>query len=318
MSISSETRVKDSTTLNVNDTSSQTNVPDWLSKKFISKILQKHFTGKSEIQVERLDIGSLGGNGDSYASLMFRVVVHFSSDNHRHDKRMMNVVVKTLPLFEMALEKLGSGNYNVQNKEMEMYLNLLPKMKELLVKAGECPNFAPVCYGIEKHFDVIVLEDLSETKYVVADRFQQLNFEHVILGLKKLARFHAASAFMYQENPRLFDLFRSGFFTRETDVFHVMFESLCDAFNDEIETWEGFEYYAMKMKNVRKNLIKFAQRAFDCDADDFLVLNHGDLWATNLMFNYNQHGRPVDVKLIDFQFSHIGSPALDLIVRFFH
>lgn len=298
----------------VNDTPSlPSNVPTWLNKKFIASILQRHFGEKStEVRIERLDINSLGGNGESYASMMFRVVVHFASTNQR---QAMNVVVKTLPLFEMALEKLGSGNYNVQNKEMEMYQHLLPEMKALLVKAGECPNFAPVCYGIEKKFDVIILEDLSESNYVVADRLKQLNSAHTMLGLQKLARFHAAGAFMYhQQNPSRFDLFQSGFFTRKTDAFHVMFESLCDAFVDEIATWQGFEYYALKMRKVRKNLIKCGQRAFDCDADDFLVLNHGDLWTTNIMFNYDENGRPIDAKLIDFQFSHIGSPALDLIV----
>lgn len=298
----------------VNDTPSKpNNVPTWLNKNFIARILAEHFTKEPEVRVDRLDINSLGGNGDSYASLMFRVGVHLTSGS---EKRVMNVVVKTLPLFEMALEKLGGDNYNVQNKEMEMYQKLLPEIKKLLVKAGECPNFAPVCYGIEKKFDVIVLEDLSELKFVVADRILQLNSEHTLLGLKKLAQFHAASAYMFERDPSSFDLFRCGFFTRKTDAFHTMFESLCDAFNDEIATWKGFEYYAVKMRNVRKNLVRFGQRAFDCDADDFLVLNHGDLWTTNLMFNYDENGRPIDVKLIDFQFSHIGSPALDLIVSY--
>ena len=93
-----------------------------------------------------------------------------------------------------------------------------------------------------------------------------------------------------------------------------MFETLCEAFIEEVVTWEGFEYYARKLEQVRKNLIKNALRAFDCDDGDLHVLNHGDLWTNNLMFKYDEAENPIDAVLLDFQFTSYGSPALDLIV----
>lgn len=297
---------------NVNDIVQQENVPFWLNKDYLTKILRNYFGKSSSFKVERMVVKSLGGNGDSFASLMFRLIIDFSIN--KKDVKTMSVVLKTLPLLDVALEKLGSDHYNVQNKEMEMYNKIVPRMKELLEIAGESPNFAPQCYGIDLEHDVMVLEDLALSKFVMADRIKQLDLEHALLSLRLIARFHAASAFMVDENRKTFKLFNSGFFSRETDAFHVLFESICDALVDEVATWDGYEYYAKKLPSVRRNLIEYSRRCFDCDDDDFLVLNHGDLWTTNLMYNYDENGRPTDAKIIDFQFSWVGSPTIDLIV----
>ena len=46
------------------------------------------------------------------------------------------------------------------------------------------------------------------------------------------------------------------------------------------------------------------------------VLNHGDDWVNNMMFKYDDEGRVLDTKFIDFQMSFWGSPANDLIYFF--
>jgi hypothetical protein len=297
----------------VNDIVSQENVPVWLNKDFLTKYMQKYFGGSSNFCITRMIVKSLGGNGDSFASLMFRVILDYSIGNK--ETKTLSVVVKTLPLIEIALERLGSKNYNVQNKEMEMYFKIIPRMKELLKDAGENTDFVPECYGIDTKHSVMLLEDLALSKFVMACRVKRLDLEHTLLGLRLLARMHAASAYMIDENKETFKLFKHGFFSRGIDgSFDILFESICDAFVDEVSTWDGYEYYAKKLPSVRRNLIEYAQRSFDCDDEDFLVLNHGDLWTTNLMWQYNENCRPTDVKMIDFQYSWVGSPALDLIV----
>lgn len=43
------------------------------------------------------------------------------------------------------------------------------------------------------------------------------------------------------------------------------------------------------------------------------VLAHGDVWTNNVMVKYDANtGRPIDVLLIDFQYSFWGSPTIDL------
>lgn len=288
-------------------------VPLWLNNLFVQNILQK-FHCNDNLKVKNLKIQQCGGKGDSYASIMYRVGAHYYDMKAPEKAVSKSLIVKMLPEHEMALEKLGSGNYNVQDKEMEMYAKFLPQFSAILSSIGEDPNIFPAMLAVDKKLDVIVLEDLAEKKFSMLDRLKGLDLDHIQMALRKLARMHAASAVIFAKNPEAFAHLDTGFFTRKTDVFHVMFESLCEGLIEEISTWEGFEYYAKKIVNVRKSLVKYAQKAFDREEGDFLVLNHGDLWTNNLMFIHNQQGDPVDCVLLDFQFAAIGSPALDLIV----
>ena len=287
-------------------------IPAWLNKAYIQSTLQKFYRDE-DLKVNCLRITQCGGKGESYASSMYRVGTSFSDGSNK--KQFKTFVVKTLPEVDIALEKLGSSNYNVQNKEMEMYDHVLPEFRRILKSINEEADIFPAVIAVDKTIDVIILEDLAEKQFVMADRLKGLHLEETFLALRKLARMHAASAIAHEKNPSLFNLFDTGFFTRKTDVFHVMFESLCDGMIAEVATWDGYEYYAKKLVSVRKNLIKNAQRAFDCDDGDFHVLTHGDLWTNNLMYKYNESGAPVDAVLLDFQFASYGSPALDLIVR---
>jgi Ecdysteroid kinase-like family len=287
--------------------------PDWLNNLFVQNILQKHHCNDN-LKVKYLRIQQCGGKGDSYASTMYRVGAFYCDVKTPEKLVSKSLIVKTLPAHEMAMEKLGSNNYNVQDKEMEMYEKFLPQFRDILEAIDEDAEIFPAMLAVDKKLDVIVLEDLAERKFVMCDRLKSLDLDHILMSLRKLARMHAASAVIYAKNPETFAHLDTGFFTRKTDVFHVMFESLCDGFIEEISSWEGYEYYAKKVVNVRKSLVKNAQKAFDHEEGDFLVLNHGDLWTNNLMFTYGPDGKPADCVLLDFQFSAVGSAALDLIV----
>lgn len=288
-------------------------IPVWLNETFIERILQKHFN-EQNLKVKSLEIQECGGKGESYASIMYRVGVFYSQGKSSDVTIFKSLIVKTLPEHELALEKLGANNYNVQNKEMEMYEKTLPEFERVLELGNDDINVFPKVIGIDRHFEVIVLEDLAQKKFVMADRIKGLDQEHTMMALRKLARLHAASVIIQKKDPKAFANIDKGFFTRSTNVFHVMFESLCDAMIEEVATWKGFEYYSQKLPNVRKNLISNAQKSFDCADEELNVLNHGDLWTNNLMYRYDEAGRPIDAVLLDFQFAFYGSPALDLMV----
>jgi Ecdysteroid kinase-like family len=289
-------------------------IPSWLNEAFIQDILQKHDRNQ-DLRVKSLQIQQCGGKGDSYASMMYRIGTTFFDLKAPDSIISQSLIAKTLPELDLALEKLGAGNYNVQDKEMEMYEKVLPEFERLLKSIDEDADIFPKVLGVDRSYDVIILEDLQEKKFVMENRLLCLDLDHVLMALRKLARMHAASAVVNQRNPSALKNIDTGFFTRKTDSFHVMFESLCDAMLGEVATWEGFEHYAKKLVNVRKSLVKNAQRAFDCDEGDFHVLNHGDLWTNNLMYSYDDSGALADCVLLDFQFAAFGSPALDLIVR---
>jgi hypothetical protein len=291
-------------------------IPGWLTNEFIQNILQNHHQNKS-LTVKCLKIQQCGAKGESYASIMYRIGTYFCDGINQGTTKFESYIAKTLPTAKIAIEKLGSANYNVQNKEMEMYQKSLPEFKRLLDSINEDSDFFPNVLAVVWKHDVIILEDLVTKKFVMADRLVGLDMDHIKMALRKLARMHAASAMILAEDPSAFAHLDTGLFTRKTDVYHVMYESLCEALVEEVNEWDGYEYYAKKLNKVRNPLVSYARRSFDCDDGDFHVLIHGDLWTTNMMYKYDDAGAPTDCVMYDYQFACVGSPALDLIVRIY-
>ncbi|XP_033219713.1 uncharacterized protein LOC117174591 [Belonocnema kinseyi] len=80
------------------------------------------------------------------------------------------------------------------------------------------------------------------------------------------------------------------------------------------EKWKDEEYQEIACK-LRKIIDEIRTRlisAFEYDADEFCVLNHGDFWTSNVMFKCNEKGNPCDALIVDFQLIHYTSPAIDL------
>lgn len=49
-----------------------------------------------------------------------------------------------------------------------------------------------------------------------------------------------------------------------------------------------------------------------CEATSFNALLHGDLWANNVMFAFDENNRPTEAIMIDFQIGSWGPVAVDL------
>lgn len=83
---------------------------------------------------------------------------------------------------------------------------------------------------------------------------------------------------------------------------------------------EEFSQHGRKLERFRK--LQSQERTdlgHDCGRDDRAVqtaqervVNHGDTWTNNLLFKYDDSGRPVHVTLIDFQVCRYTSPAMDI------
>lgn len=65
----------------------------------------------------------------------------------------------------------------------------------------------------------------------------------------------------------------------------------------------------MRIYPKQLKLVLEAERIYPYD---FNVLNHGDLWSNNIMFQYDKDGRITEVYFVDFQVCKWGSPVQDL------
>lgn len=90
-----------------------------------------------------------------------------------------------------------------------------------------------------------------------------------------------------------------------------------DAAAEIISDWPEYVNYAVKMRNLRSDLMERVRRNYDVQPDHFNTLNHDDLWCPNLMLTMSDtsetEDKPIEnVIFIDFQFVYWASPATDL------
>ncbi|RZF45689.1 hypothetical protein LSTR_LSTR014452, partial [Laodelphax striatellus] len=221
-------------------------------------------------------------------------------------------IPKTGGMSEYIL-KLG-----VIKQEQDMFRLVIPRLVAISSDAGE-NHFTCDSYWPSPAFNVVVLEDLSARGFVMANRQALLNYEEAVLVLKTVARFHAASYKLHLEDPTLVESFKEVLLNDQTMQERPLyvnntFQVAADEFQTRAETRryaDKFTKYIDRSWSVIADLMKPKKD----DADSFNVLNHGDLWCTNILFKYdnnseNQH--PTDVRLIDLQIPRYNSPALDL------
>lgn len=282
-------------------------IPTWFTVDYIKTILEDHFK-KGEIENVEYTAQLATKEGDNYASVMHRVLVHYTIGDKREQ---ISLILKVIP-GGMA------GEILVHNKlfprEIQVYTKILPKMIELLESVNDFTKLSPTCYHTSETPDwMLLLEDLHLDHYTLFDHGRLLNLEHALLVINKLAKFHACSAVIYEKHPELFDIFLEGHISSnpERQEFLGFFPEGVKALANEVAQWEGYEVIAGKLFGLVETIIPKGVELFEKQSDILNVLNHGDLWVKNIMYRYNNF-IPEDVLFYDYQLSYYGSPAIDL------
>lgn len=268
----------------------------FLTKSYFEGILRK-FNRDETLKVSSLEIGPCGAAGDAFASTMYRIKIDALQNGARKARRG-NFIVKMMPTLSLAREKLGKGSFDVHVKEMEIFQNIFPSLKRILKPINGDKNLFPKAIAIDRTKGVLILEDLNDKKFVMADRKVGLDLAHLQLGLKKLALMHGSSMVLMEENSEAFRGFENGMFSRKTPAFSEFITTNLAALTDEVSTWDGSKKYAEKLHNLQRNLMKNTQKMFDNVEGDMKTLIHGDLWVNNLMFNYNHDDSVKDCVIV--------------------
>lgn len=274
--------------------------PKWLDKIFFEDILRQHKNDKSLI-VKSLDVQPALGKGENYASVIYRAQTVVNSKKKKYDYAR-SYIIKLLMNNEMAKEKLGMGEYDVHNTEMEIYQNILPQFRRMLHEINDNTAIFPNAITVDRANEVLIFNDLREQGYIMPDRIKGLDAQHTKMTLESMAKMHALSIVLNEQQNGIYNRFVTGMFNRKSDAFHNFFTTQMDALINEISKWPGYEYYVKKLINLRPNFIEKSTKVFDREDGDLHVLVHGDLWVNNTMFKYNENNEPVDVILVSFIF----------------
>lgn len=290
--------------------------PDWLTSAFIEMALKKGLHNES-LKVLDYDIEMATSTGDHYASHMFRVNLRIKRGNERSkdDCEKLSVIVKAPAAGVMKEE---TRVWKAFEKEGAALSRILPLAKKILKTAyPDQSPFGALCYYNDvPPNEVLVLEDLRPSGFVLADRFQGFDMEHTTLVLTSLAKLHAASVIINENNPDLMEPFHNSFWKPENfSNAEKFFKGPLKQYSKAVLNWPEFEkkeQYSEKFKNMENILREKLLPLWKRNDKKVNVLLHGDSWVNNFMFRYDSTGKVAEIRFVDFQLAFFNSLVMDL------
>ena len=263
--------------------------------------------------MKKFSIKQAFGKGENYGGFLTKVQVLYNFKNDQQQEEKHFICKTSYEEDEFAKEKLKE--YDIFNREMNIYEQVLPKLNDLLKEIDDSDRLFPSVLHIDYKRQALIFEDLTVQGYVMANRIQRLDMDHVKLILRKLSKMHATSAVLNERNGGYLEKYDRGFFNKYTDTYKTFFVNnfiACARYLAQLNDADS-QKYAEKIFAMAPHYMSIGKRCFDPTPGHVNVLTHGDVWTNNVMFKYcSKTGKPLDVLLIDFQYSVWGSPALDL------
>lgn len=285
--------------------------PEWLTHDYIKHALRVHYKD-AKLNIVQFELNPALGPGENYGGVLTRVRVRFILAQQPEKELLQYLIVKT-SLDDDELSKELMAPYDIYNREMNIYEEVLPKLNELLKEIGEFEPLFPTAIFVDRKRMAIIFEDLGMANYVMADRIKRLDKDHAHLILRKLAKMHASSAVLNERNSGSLEKYDRGFFNRYTNAYSGYFVGGLLAAARWMSQEPECAQYGQKLFELAPHYMDIGRKCFAPLSESVNVLAHGDVWTNNVMVKYDPDtGRPVDIVLIDFQYSFWGSPTIDL------
>ncbi|XP_048007041.1 uncharacterized protein LOC125242314 isoform X2 [Leguminivora glycinivorella] len=233
------------------------------------------------------------------------------------DPKNVKIILKSIP--RSLSRRLTFRSDEFFKNEIKFYTEVLPAMlkfqstKNLSEPFDNCPK-AFLTY-IDGENDIICLEDVSIYNFgPYAVRQEGIDYKHCKQTYKTMAKFHALSFAMRDQQPEEFNrisnlIFETYYDDRLWDWYETFWKRLCGIAIDAVEKEYPNSKYVEKVKEFAvperyKEMVKAVRDRTNG------VIGHGDSWTNNFLYKY-MNGRPVDAMMIDFQLTRCASPVLD-------
>ncbi|XP_061399285.1 uncharacterized protein LOC133334992, partial [Musca vetustissima] len=293
-------------TANANGTTADS-IPKWIKANLFEDVLKKTVQGFKAIK--SFEIKPAAGAGENYATVMLRIEIETELDDGTI--KQISYMMKTNHDSDMVREMLKA--HDMFDVEKSMYETIVPAFEKLYADAGVQIIFGPNCYELPTNEAHILLENLTPKGFKNTNRLEGLNKEHMHEVLRKLAMWHAASAVYAELNGGYEAKYLYGFFREESKaMMKSMHDNIHSMFMACLKKYSNHEIYYNEMESLQKELLDELYRTVEIDPNEFNVLNHGDCWANNIMFQYDDLGNIKETFLIDYQLPKYGTPAQDL------
>lgn len=289
--------------------------PEWLTKDYIETCLRSYYND-AKLKLVKLYAKPALGKGENYGGVLTRIKAEFKSGSCKSGHKKGCYIVKTsFEGDEFAMKAMEP--YDIFNREIKVYEELLPKLKQLLKEIGDEEQIFAETMAVDKKKSALIFEDLNERGFVMPSRLAGLDMDTTKIVLRKLAKMHACSAVLNERESKSLEGYDRGMFNRHTDNYAPCFVGCLEACTRRVAQWPEFKDLSEKLEKLKPNYMELAKQVFDPLASHLNVFCHGDLWTNNVLVKYDaKTQKPLDVIIIDFQYSVWGSPAIDLFYLF--
>ncbi|XP_063976075.1 uncharacterized protein LOC135161964 [Diachasmimorpha longicaudata] len=276
------------------------------------KILHEGFPDEIIEDVVLLNKEPVTKKGENYLSLLTRLTFKYvcspsGGDRHEKVQKILNVILKEEPDSDSAtLETIH--RMDIFNVEQQLLQDIVPKVEGLIDR-----RLAAKVYHCSTEPRIIAMEDLSILGFKNTNRKVGLSEDEVYMILENLAEFHAGTIRLAEQDPGCLTRFSIGLLNM-TPTFYKMIEDTMRNVARQIRTWSDPKFLPLseKLENMSEVAVARLREVYKLTDDEIGVLNHGDLWCNNIMFQYDDNRKLENLRFVDYQFSIWSSPAIDI------
>lgn len=208
------------------------------------------------------------------------------------DEQKLTFFVKILPKGADGRSNFVE-EYNIFEKETELYEFLIPRLQDIAIGAKEWAAQSYLC----KDDKVLILEDLRLEGFQlpINSKLGLFDFEHLLVAGTVLGRFHASSMILENRNrgtiPQMYPntLNENAYPDNENSLRRKGLNNAIDAFTRIIPLIPKYQSDDRAIEVINRELPHLMIRIveFAKTSSEFRnVFSHGDLWANNFLFLY--------------------------------
>ncbi|KAJ8970562.1 hypothetical protein NQ317_019067 [Molorchus minor] len=237
----------------------------------------------------------------------------FVSLKDKQGEEVLHYVVKQA--FSMETKRKIQPIRDYYLNEIHFYTVIWPHFQKFHNEKlnGETLNIIPQCFATsseDKH-EKLVLENLKFQGFQMHDKAKPLSKEQVKTICKHYGRFHAISFAYKFFYPVKYSEITSKLQNHWRRVINMeSWREFMDKLHDNI--LEFLDSVNGKVIEKYRNYVKCGIHEKNLYKGHHSVVLHGDGWSNNMMFKYDDSNKLVDLRLLDFQFSMVGTPVSDL------
>eukprot|EP00099_Drosophila_melanogaster_P022588 NP_650103.1 uncharacterized protein Dmel_CG6830 [Drosophila melanogaster] len=282
-------------------------IPDWLNIDDFKEIILSAEPNFEKILSSTSKLATKPG--DNFASKLLKVEIEAQLKDN--SVKTFSYILKV----HSDNDAINFSDFNLFPKEIEVYSTYVPAFERFYKDVGLPVTFSPKSFRLSKDVskEYLLLENLQPSGFKMVDRMIGMDLEHSKCTLKKLAQWHAASLKYKELNGPYSPKYNNGIFTEQTaPIFKGMFVNTKKSFIEEVSKFDGVDEYLHKMPEILDTYVDRILEDAKINEQAFNVLNHGDAWINNIMFQYESDGRVKETLLLDHQVTKYGNPAQDL------